>query len=63
MRRAFEGGIEERRAAFRALLGDRGRMRVLEDAERDFRSRASSSYPSKRQTPETSVAPGVCTYR
>jgi hypothetical protein len=36
MRQAFDGGPEERRGAFRALLGDR-RIRVLEDAERGFR--------------------------
>jgi DNA invertase Pin-like site-specific DNA recombinase len=36
MRSAFEGGPEERRTAFRALLGDR-RMRVFRDNERLFR--------------------------
>ena len=36
LRQAFEGAAEERRAAFRALLGER-RMRVLEDAARGFR--------------------------
>ena len=36
MRSAFEGGPEERRTAFRALLGDR-RMRVFRDGERLFR--------------------------
>jgi hypothetical protein len=36
MRSAFEGAPEERRAAFRTLLGDR-KMKVFPDPERRFR--------------------------
>lgn len=36
LREAFEGATEKRRAAFRALLGDR-KMRVFPDEERRFR--------------------------
>ncbi len=35
MREAFAGAPDVKRAAFRGLLGERRRLRVLADAERD----------------------------